>query len=197
MMPPAPEKQSVANALRDVDLNQLLVTRLWLARLGERDVQGWWHTVGVLGADGAFVGPRVLPLTHACARARIAFAVARHACDQRHPDPHAHHLFRLDADVDDQLDAFLLSKLEDAGFWKAVMPRLEAVGSKDDPKSALVAAQVITDDDARYVTRLKLGPDARSVPIPPGGSPAETLRRLAAGFLRSSGLALAVPYIAN
>ena len=70
-----------------IDLLQLLEARLWIARLGESDVHRWWRSDGILGPDGAFVGPRVFPKTHPTGRSRIAFAVARHACDQRHPDP--------------------------------------------------------------------------------------------------------------
>jgi hypothetical protein len=62
-----------------LDLQPLLEARLWVARLGESDVHKWWRTDGILGSDGAFVGPRVLPRTHPTARARIAFAVAAHA----------------------------------------------------------------------------------------------------------------------
>ena len=53
------------------DLDLLLRARLFVARMGERDVLKWWATDGILGPDGAFVGPRSLPKTHGTAEARI------------------------------------------------------------------------------------------------------------------------------
>lgn len=189
-------KRPVHDSLLNVDLPQLLITRLWIARLGEGDVQGWWRTSGILGSDGAFVGPRVLPMTHPTARARIAFAVATHTCGERYPAPHARHLFHLDPEIEDRLDALLIAKLEDTSFWKGVISKLEAVNASSDPATILSDVGVITDEDSKHVARLRLGPDSRSVPIAPASSPDETVRRLAAGFLRSSKGELTVPYLA-
>src|ERR1051325_8698553 len=116
------------------DVARLLEARLWVARLGEGDVFRWWRTDGVLGPDGAFVGPRVLPMTHPTARARIAFAVARHACDERYPDAKARHLFRLYPEVEDRLDALLVERLGDREYWAGVMSKLEAVGAMSDAR---------------------------------------------------------------
>ena len=113
-------------------LEQLLTARLWIARLGEGDVNRWWRTDGILGPDGAYVGPRVLPKTHPTARARIAFAVARHACDDRYPDKAVHHLFRLAPVTEDRFDAMLRDKLEDIQFWCEVWARLWAVSVETD-----------------------------------------------------------------
>lgn len=191
----AAKKQTEQDHPSQIDPEKLLVARLWVARLGEGDVQGWWRTSGLLGSDGAFVGPRVLPMTHPTGRARIVFAVAAHACAERYPNPQAHHLFRLDSETEDRLDALLVAKLEDAAFWKEVIERLEAVKATEDPTAVLTTAGVINDDDARYVQRLKLGPDGRSVPVAPASSADETLRRLAGGFVRSSKGELTVPYL--
>src|SRR5712692_8552377 len=102
----ASKKASAAATIEPAELHieWLLLARLWIARIGETDGQGWWRTSAMLGSEGAFVGPRVLPITHATARARIVFAVAAHACAERYPDPKAAHLFRLDARTEDRLD---------------------------------------------------------------------------------------------
>lgn len=41
----------------NTSLEQLLTARLWIARLGEGGVNRWWRTDGILGPDGAYVGP--------------------------------------------------------------------------------------------------------------------------------------------
>jgi hypothetical protein len=189
------KKRSEPDGTSLIDPENLLIARLWIARLGEGDVQGWWRTNGLLGADGAFVGPRVLPLTHPTGRARLVFAVAAHACGERYPDTQARHLFRLDPETEDRLDALLISKLEDAAFWKKIIGKLEAIKTTDDPRAVLMETGLITDADAQHVDRLKLGPEGRSLSIDPATSADETLRRLAAGFLRSSKGELTVPYL--
>ena len=176
---------------------KLLEARLWIARLGERDINGWWATEGILGRDGAFVGPRVLPKTHPTARARIAFAVAAHACIERHPDPTARSLFRLDPETEDRFDALLVERLGDQDWWAAIVSRLEQVQSGADIGSALLEAKLVAREDLRRVQSLSLGPDGRSLPIPPPETPEEALRILTAGFARSRARELAVPYLSN
>jgi hypothetical protein len=75
------------------------------------------------------------------------------------------------------------------------MGKTEAVNAQRDPKATLLEAGVIAEEDARYAMQLKLGPDGRSVPVGVARSPDETIRRLTAGFLRSSKGELAVPYL--
>lgn len=186
---------STSAGQRSIDVNQLLEARLWVARLGESDVKRWWRTDGILGKDGAFVGPRVLPKTHGTGRARIAFAVAGHACDERHPDPKAQHLFRLDPETEDRLDAHLVECLDKFDFWSAILERLESLEQDADIKTILKVAGVVMDEDLAYVQELALGPDARSLPLVTGETPEETVRRLAAGFARSQAGELAVPFI--
>lgn len=180
-----------------VDVRQLLEARLWVARLGESDTNRWWRTDGILGPDGAFVGPRVLPKTHGTGRARIAFAVARHACDERHPDPKAIHLFRLDPEIEDGLDQHLVDSLDDFDFWAAILAKLEKLDRESSVKTELTDAGIVTADDLSYVEKRGFGPDERSLPLEEGSSPNETIRRLAAGFTRSKPGELAVPYIIN
>ena len=178
-----------------IDVKQLLEARLWVARLGENDVKRWWRTDGILGKDGAFVGPRVLPKTHGTGRARIAFAVARHACNERHPDPKVRHLFRLDPETEDRLDAYLVEGLDKFDFWREILEKLEGLGPKVDIKTILKEAGVVQDEDLAYVGKRALGPDARSLPLDAGATSDETVRRLAAGFARSQAGELAVPFI--
>lgn len=195
MSPPAQSKAAHSDTYLDVHIERLLLARLWIGRIGEADVENWWRTSSLLGAEGAFVGPRVIPITHATARARMVFAVAAHACTERYPDPKACHLFRLDARTEDRLDGLLVRKLEDRGFWHETMKDIESVTPQVGAKDALIKAGVITDEDARYVAHLKLGPDGRSLPVAVARSADETVRRLAAGYLRSSKAELAVPYL--
>ncbi len=168
---------------------------MWVARLGETDVLRWWRTDGLLGADGAFVGPRVLPITHPTARARIAFAVARHACDERYPDTKAWHLFRLSPDVEDRLDALLVERLGDREYWAGVIPKLEATVANSDPVQSLRANGVVSDDDLATVQKAELGAGQRSLPLRAGATLNETIKRLAAGFVRSSPGNLVVPFV--
>ena len=185
-----------ASLLSAIDVTQLLEARLWVARLGETDVNSWWRTDGILGPDGAFVGPRVLPVTHPTARARIAFAVASHSCSERHPDRNTCHLFKLTPEIEDRLDQLLVDRLGDRDFWSKRMAALEAIGKDSDTADVLRTAGVVEGADLSYVQKLQLGPAERSLPIGRHSAP-ETVRRLAAGFIRSRPGSLAVPIITN
>lgn len=176
-------------------IDSLLRARLFVARLGESDVMRWWRSDGILGPDGAFVGPRVLPKTHPTGRARIAFAVARHACDERYPDPDAHHLFRLDPETEDRLDALLVEKLGDHEWWSVMMETLEAIGEGADVKAMLLEHDVVKPDDVRAAEKATPGPQERSLPLRAGKNIEQTVTRLTAGFVRSKSGALAVPYV--
>lgn len=186
---------TAAQQTASVDLDLLLRARLFIARLGERDVRSWWATDGILGSDGAFVGPRVLPKTHGTARARIAFAVVRHACLERHPDTSVHHLFSLDPEIEDRLDAFLVERLDAFDWWAETLGRLEKIEQDVDAAAVLQGAGITSADDLTHVSGLKLGPDARSLPVEVSSSWDGTVRRLAAGFCRSEPGGLAVPYL--
>jgi hypothetical protein len=181
--------------LATADLEMLLLSRLFVARVGERDVFNWWATDGILGPDGAFVGPRVLPKTHGTARARIAFAVARHNSLERYPDPSAMHLFGLDPVTEDRLDAYLVERLGAFDWWADILAKLEAVDSNVDLGTWLREAGTVTEVDLAYVLNLKLGPDDRSLPIEAAPTWEASVRRLAAGFSRSTPGGLAVPYL--
>jgi hypothetical protein len=180
-----------------IDVQRLLLARLWVARTGERDVLNWWASDGVLGEDGAYVGPRVLPKTHATGRARIAFAVARHACDERHPDASVHHLFRLDPPTEDRFDQLLVDKLKEHEWWATIITALEKVRADVSLGDLLSAAGVIERGDIDYVMKATRGPAGRSLPLSAGGSSDQTIQRLAAGFIRSEPGALTVPYVAG
>ena len=181
--------------LTEDEAHQVLVARLWIARLGEADVQGWWQTDGVLGSDGAYVGRRVLPMTHATARARVVQAVARHVCGERHPDPTARHLFSLGPRAEDVLDALLAQRLSDQAFWSEFLPPLEALDRHAEPRQVLTASGIVRQEDLKVIDTLRLGPGGRSLPIPSGNDIGEALRRLTAGFARSTHRNLVVPIL--
>lgn len=177
------------------DLESLLLVRLWVARLGERDIMGWWATDGILGSDGAYVGPRVLPKTHPTGRARIAFAVARAACDQAHPDPESFHLFRMDPTTEDRFDQLLLDRLDQQEWWAKTMDDLEGIVPGADTGDALLSAELVTEGDLKLVEEVDLGPAKRSLPLGDQRLQGRTLQLLSAGFVRSSQGHLAVPYV--
>lgn len=177
------------------DLHKLLTARLWVARIGEGDFLGWWTTEAILGPDGAFVGPRVLPRTHATARARIAFAVARRVCDERHPDPKAHHLFRLDPVTEDATDRLMIDLLADETWWDPTIRALEKVRKELDVERTLAQAGVIGPEDLKVTKKADLGPGGRSLPVPAAPDLDACVRRLTAGFARSAPDILAVPFI--
>lgn len=178
-----------------IDIDKLLLARLWVARFGERDVMGWWATDSILGSDGAYVGPRVLPKTHPTGRARIAFAVARAGCHATHPDPEVFHLFRLDATTEDRFDQALLDRLDQHDWWAETMGDLEGVESGVDLEETLVAAGLISKGDLKTARSADLGPAGRSLPLEGIGGPARKIQLLIAGFARSSQGHLAVPYV--
>lgn len=178
-------------------LEYLLRARLWVARLGEGDVLKWWQTEAVLGPDGAFVGPRVLPKTHAVGRARLAFAAARYACDERYPHPGATHLFRLDASTEDQFEGFLHATLDDSRYWEEILGRLEALGPDCEPGQALAEAGLVDEDLLSAVSSLDLGPDSRSLGLQRAPQSESDLALLTAGFARGRTGRLVVPYIAD
>jgi hypothetical protein len=184
----------ISGLLAAVDISRLLAMRLWVARLGESDVKSWWRTDGILGPDGAFVGPRVLPRTHSTARARIAFAVAKQACLDRHPDREAMHLFELTPEIEDRVDQLLVDRLGNAAFWEPLMARLESV-TKESETALVLREAGVADEDLTYVSSLKFGPAQRSVPIA-ASTPENVLSRLAAGFARSEPGKLVVPFLA-
>jgi hypothetical protein len=191
-LPRAAESDTISVKL---DPQRLLEARLLIGRLGERDLYNWWATDGVLGPDGAFVGPRVLPRTHPTARARIVFAVAAHSCAERYPDPRARHLFRLDPRLEDRLDALLAERLPDREWWRAQMARLEGLAAGVDISTTLIDSGLVTERHLAQVRRLKTGPAERSLPIPEAEDPDEGLGLLTAGFARSGLGALAVPHL--
>ena len=176
---------------------RLLEARLWVARLGEGDVLGWWRTDGILGPDGAFVGSRVLPRTHSVGRARIAFAAAKQACQERYRSPDAIHLFRLDPWVEDSFDAYLQDSLADQENWAERLGALESITAEVKPLELLNGRQIVSDETERMLTGRPLGPDGRSLELPGADSVSQLVELMAAGFTRGSAGQLVVPYIAG
>lgn len=189
------EQEEVSESWNEAELQQLLVSRLWVARLGEGDVLGWWRTEGILGSDGAFVGPRVLAKTHRSGRARIAFAVAQYACRERYKDEGAIHLFRLDPWTEDALDTYIHERLADRDFWSKLFEPLEKVEGSVEPSTVLLEHHVVGNDAVASVKAEPLGPDGRSLRLPRAESRAEALRFMAAGFTRGAAGELVVPFV--
>jgi hypothetical protein len=187
-------KQAIATT-GPVDHALLLRARLTVARAGETGMFGWWAANDLLNEMGAWVARRVLPVTHYTAQARIAFAVARHACDLRVPDPTTVHLFRLDPFVEDRFDAFLASHLNDDEMWKEIMGPVETMALDADLASLFVHFGMATAQEVAAVGKLPLGPAGRSLPLPSPQDLPHGLRLLATGFIRSAKGNLVVPVL--
>ena len=175
-----------------IDLEDLLTARLCVARLGELDVHQWWPTDGILGLDGGYVGPRVLPRTHATGRARIAFAVARRACDERHPAEGVQHLFRLDTSTEDRFETYLMANLGNTELWGASMSILARITKEAQVSEVLRLAGVASERTLTDVAKVALGPGGRSLPLPSVDVDG-IVDLLTAGFVRSEPGRLAVP----
>ena len=175
-----------------MELHRLLTARLLVARAGEFDALRWWPTEGVLAEDGAFVGGRVLPRTHWSGRARIAFAAARVACEERYPAETANHLFWMGPQMEDRFDLYLGQMKGETEAWEALFEPLEGVRTLANLESALRAAGVVTDDLLERLRAAPLGPGGRSLDLT--GAAEDTIACLAGGVLRGLERELVVPY---
>ena len=71
------------------------------------------------------------------------------------------------------------------------------MGPQSDLAKTLLEAKIIAEEDLAAVADLKLGPDARSLPVPNDRPLSQMIGRLAAGFTRSEPRSLVVPYLAE
>jgi hypothetical protein len=105
-------------------------------------------------------------------------------------------LFKLTPEIEDRFDQLLVDRLGDTELWQALMGELEAVTKESQTAAILRGADVVTDSDLTYVTKLKLGPAERSLPLT-ASTPEDALSRLAAGYARCALGKLVVPFLSQ
>lgn len=176
-----------------LDLDHLLRLRLAVARFGEMDAAHWWNTNGVLGRLGAMVWPRNFPRTHAFARARGVFAVARARCDEVFNPPACITLWKLPTEVEDAFETRWQEWLDEPEAWSPFFERINAAPTGD--LIAYLADLGLTDTNRDRFDTLRRSSDGRGVPLPGFATLDDTtLTLLAAGFGRGGPQELVVPY---
>jgi hypothetical protein len=176
-----------------LDLDCLLRLRLAVARFGEMDAAQWWNTKGVLGRLGAMAWPRNFPRTHAFARARAVFTVARARCDEVFNPPGCITLWKLPTEVEDAFETRWQDWLDEPEPWTAFFERINAAPTGD--LITYLADLGLTDTNRDGFGNLRRSTDGRGVPLPGVATLDDTLlTMLAAGFGRGGPRDLVVPY---
>lgn len=188
----------VGGEIPKLNYEQLLKTRLAIARLGEADNAGWWNTRDLLGSNGAFVFRRGFPSTHLFAQARAAFAIATSRCQALFAAPHCVTLWRLPADIEDQFEDRWQGWLDGIEQWRPFFEQISSVHGSD-VLGTLQGLGLISDREVSAVRRLPSPDHQPSLPL---GSVAsghhideDAVRLLAAAFARSEPRNLVVPFI--
>lgn len=178
-----------------LDLVALFRLRVAVARFGEMDAARWWNTRGVLGARGETVYRRGFPNTHFLAQSRVAITVAtRRSAEVYRHRPGEITLWQLSAGQEQSLDRAIrdwLGRDAELGlFFRAIQ---SCDGS--DLLGWLAALDLVDDDVAVEVKRLRRVPGGRAVLLPGARRETDpTIRLLAAAFSRGKPGRLAVPY---
>lgn len=177
-----------------LDLEMLFKLRLLVARYGEMDVAQWWNTKGILGRFGAMAISRGFPRTHYLTQARIAFAVARHRCEEVFNPPACMTLWSLPARLEDQFDSQWHTWLEQTDKWAPFFKNLETI-QHGDLLEVMQELSLISPDQRQSAKNLRIAAEGKAVPITRLRNPDdETLVFLAAAFSCSPKGKLAVPY---
>lgn len=177
-----------------LSLDHLLRLRLAVARFGEMDAAQWWNTKGVLGRSGAMLYPRGFPRTHAFARARVVFTVARSRCEAVFDPPNCLTLWKLTPEVEDAFESawqgWLDAPDED---WAPHFEKL-ATPPASDLIPWLDSLGLLGSAKDRLAT-VRRSTEGRGVPLPGIASMDDvTITLLAAGFGRGARGDLVVPY---
>ena len=177
-----------------IDYPRLFKLRLVVARHGEMDGARWWNTDGLLGPQGARLLRRGFPATHYFAQARAVFAVARSRCEGVFNLPSSMTLWNLPAEIEDQFEERWHDWLDEREQWASTFQRLaEQKGA--DLLGALEQFDLLSQAQARDVSRLRRSAENRAVPLPGPRLPDdEVFTLLAAAFSKGAPGALAVPY---
>lgn len=169
--------------------------RLVVARFGEMDRAKWWNTKGMLANLGELAVSRGFMKTHLFARARAVFAVAAHRCDEVFNVPDAYTLWKLPAEVEDQVEDAWSQWLENPDSWTKFLQTVN-VQTGDDLLEILASLDLLPDQVAEQTKKLRRADDSRSVPLPKSTELDETsVALLAAAFSRGESEKLAVPFV--
>jgi hypothetical protein len=174
-------------------LEKVMQLRLVVARVGEMDLAGWWNTNGQLGSTGATVLRRGFPRTHRFAAARSVFAVAAARCLDLYDPPATVTLWKLPAEIEDQLEQQWELWIDDAETWEPLFAELESCTS--DLESELVRLGLISSAHIDVVSKLRRSAEQRAVAVPGEFSGLEDdYALLALAFTRGEISKPAVPY---
>jgi hypothetical protein len=178
-----------------LDVSQTAKLRVVVARFGEMDRSKWWNTKGMLAGLGEMAISRGFPRTHLFARARAVFAVAAHRCDEVFDPPGAITLWKLPAEIEDQIDDAWAHWVEDPEPWKAFLQQVNEQ-MHEDLLETLQSLELVSSEVVEQVKKLRRADDLRSVPLPKSSElTATTIALLAAAFSRGEPGKLAVPYM--
>ncbi len=177
-----------------IDLDNLLRTRLIVARVGEMDLARWWDTKGMLGKTGRLAVSRGLPKTHRFAQARAVFAVARARCRDVYSPPDGVTLWDLPAEIESAFDERWPLWIENQPAWRPFFDALEATPG-DDLVGAFARVAPLPAATLDAAKRMKRAADQKAVPL--GEVPAvtdELVSQLAVGFSKGEPGRVAVPF---
>lgn len=180
--------------MNDVNLDDLLKTRLIVARFGEMDLAGWWDTKGMLAKTGRLAVSRGLPKTHRFAQARAVFAVARARCREVYSPPDGVTLWDLPAEIENAFDERWPMWIENQTAWQPFFDSLEAIAG-DDLLGAFATIAPLPATALDAAKRMKRAADQKAVPL--GEVPAltdEVVSQLAVGFSKGETGRVAVPF---
>lgn len=181
-----------------VDLDRLLMSRVIVARYGERDLARWWSSE-LLGTTGASALRRGFPRTHFFAQARAVFAVATARCEERYTESGIAMtgvvtLWHLPADIEEEFDARWELWLDNAEYWRTFFDEIQSPAGKD-LVTLLRELEAVTDADVAAFDQLLRPADDHFLPLaePFAGTQAE-VGLLALGFARGSEGDLVLPF---
>jgi len=171
----------------------LFKCRLIVGRYGEMDIARWWNTSGILSVLGSKVASRGLPRTDFYGRARALFAVATHRTRELFSLPSSYTLWSLPPAVENALDEAMIRWAHENRSW----PDIEEVLAELKPgglEPSLRKAELVSEHIASVLSRLKTGPEGKSIRLPKTDEITnETVALLAAAFSRSSPESLLLP----
>lgn len=159
------------------------------------DRSKWWNTKGLLSRVGELALSRGFPKSHVFARSRAAFAVAASRSDEVFDPPNSYTIWRLPAEIEDQLEDAWAGWLEMPGEWKDLLARIDEVASGDFV-SVLTTLGLVSEKSASRGKGLRRADDLKSLPLKiEDESAVEAIELLAVAHGSSEPGKLAVPFI--